>query len=186
MNEVPITIANAPKSIFVTVLAWFAIVLGGFCTTISILQNVMIFVMFKGEEVGKDIHDAKQYGDMPWFFKWFMLHPQSIFLATLALFSVAFISGIGLLKRKNWARLIFICMSCLGIIWNVLSLVMQSSIISTFKESSSNVHDSNFRMMAMVIQIFSVLFAIGFSLLFLWIIRMLTTERIRREFNKET
>ncbi|MDD2271386.1 MAG: hypothetical protein PHP95_11805 [Desulfuromonadaceae bacterium] len=48
------------RSTFVNVLAWIFIVLGGFTTFISILQNIMIRVMFRKEEMTQAMKQAEE------------------------------------------------------------------------------------------------------------------------------
>src|SRR6478672_6650334 len=97
-----------PQSSFVTVLAWIFIVLAGFATLISILQNVMISLMFPIEEMQAAMVQAKHKQDMPVFAEFMFSHFQLFFLSFLVVSSVTLVSAIALLKRKNWARVLFI------------------------------------------------------------------------------
>src|SRR5262245_61932242 len=92
------------------------------------------------------------------------------------------ISAIGLLKRKNWARIVFILLMGLGIAWMLLSIGIQHSILSSLPQHSTDQFDSHFQTMVLYMQIFSVIMAVGFTIVFGWIIRKLTSETIRQEF----
>jgi hypothetical protein len=172
----------SPRSTFVTVLAWLFIVLAGFATVIGILQNIMITVMFHEDEFARSMEQSKNVDKMPFFFKSFMAHPQYLFLAILVVFAVVFIVSIGLLKRKNWARLLFIAIMGLGIAWNAFAIFMQFSMFSSFPSPANDHFASGFKTMTIVMQIFLIILAIGLSVLFGWIIRKLASERIRNEF----
>ncbi|MCK4816308.1 hypothetical protein KA005_11115, partial [bacterium] len=64
MNEFE---ATQPKSTFVTVLAWIFIVLAGFATSISILQNIMIILIFPVEEINQRLSSPDVQENMPAF-----------------------------------------------------------------------------------------------------------------------
>lgn len=89
-----------PRSTFVNAVAWVFIALAGFATLIAILQNIMISIMAP-QGAMRGIENAKE---IPAFAKFMLSHPQIIFGTFLAVSAGTFISAIGLLKRKNWAR----------------------------------------------------------------------------------
>jgi len=106
------------RSTFVSVLAWIFIVIAGFALLISILQNIMITAMFPMEEMQKSLN-APEAQEMPAVARFMFSHFTLFFRAFLVVTLVTFISAIGLLKRKNWARIIFIALMALGIAWNI-------------------------------------------------------------------
>ena len=171
------------KSSFVTVLAWIFIVLGGFATAISILQNIMIYVMFPVEEMRAAASGAK---DQTPAIALFMLdHMRVIFLSFFVICSLTLVSAIGLLKRKNWARLIFVTVMGAGILWNIGSLVFQVFFFSSMPNvapDASRGFASGFETIMVVMMVFSALMALGFSVLFGWIIKRLLATGIKAEF----
>ena len=174
--------AHPSRSTFVTALAWIFIVLAGFSSVISVLQNIMIAVMFHPDKMARGMDQPKEFDKMPAFFKAFSAHPQYFFLASFVLFVLVLIVSLGLLKRKNWARLMFMAIMSLGIAWNAFAIFTQHSMSSSFPSPSDEHFGSGFRTMMVVMQIFTILFAIGLSVLFGWIIRRLASEQIRKEF----
>src|SRR3990172_10722703 len=91
--------AHPSRSTFVTALAWIFIVLAGFSSVISVLQNIMIAVMFHPDKMARGMDQPKEFDKMPAFFKAFSAHPQYFFLASFVLFVLVLIVSLGLLKR---------------------------------------------------------------------------------------
>ncbi len=171
---------DKPKSIFVTVLAWIFIVLGGFFTLIGILQNIMIYFFFPKKEMERAIEQSANAPEIPVFFEFMFNHFDLFFLFFLLVSLTSFISAIALLKRKNWARIIFIIIMSLGILWNIFGLVMQFTLFEFFPQGD---HVSpEFESMQSIIQIASVIMVVVLSSLFGFVIKKLCSKSIREEF----
>lgn len=132
------------KSIFVTVVSWIFIIFAGFSTVIAGFQNIMLNIMFDGSIEEKfPMNDPEMLEQIPAFasfmfsfmFSNFELIAFLFFLLPLATLLVA----IGLLKRKNWARLIFIGILGLGIILNLSGLIFQQSMVSEMMDIQSSI-----------------------------------------------
>ena len=171
------------KSTFVNVLAWIFIVLGGFTTFISTLQNIMIHAFFPKEEMNQAFHQAEQSEQIPEYVE-FMLSNFDLFFTIFLIISVTtLISAIALLKRKNWARIVFIALMSLGIAWNVFGTVIQFTIFNSMPEfTGSEAPPAEFENMMQIIKISSVIMVIAISSLFGFIIKKLCSKRIRSEF----
>ncbi len=178
MNEMSQTI---PRSTFVTVLAWIFIVGGGFTTFISVLQNVMLTFFFPVDQM----QTTTGAENMPAVALFMLNHMRLFFAAFLILSLTVFVSSIGLLKRKNWARLIFICLFVLGIIWNVAGIFIQSAMFSAMPApppGAPQEFTAQIESMANTMLVFSFAMAVGVSALFGWLIKRLLSPTIRREF----
>jgi hypothetical protein len=176
------TLQDEPhKSEFVTVLAWIFIVLTGFCVVISVLQNIMIQTMFSPE-----MHRAAAIAEnMPFFAQFMFDNIRWFFIAFLVLSISTFVSSIGLLKRKNWARLFFIAIMALGIVWNIGGFALQLALFSLIPKIPSGAPDalrSQFDAIFVIVVVFSALMAVGLSVLFGWIIKRLLSLPVQREF----
>jgi hypothetical protein len=112
------------RSGFVTGLAWTFIALAGFSTVIAVLQNIMLALMFPSEELRTSMQEAEKAQPMPAVFRFMFENFRFFFIAFLVLSAGTLITAIGLLKRQNWARLIFIGIMALGVVWNLGSLAM--------------------------------------------------------------
>ena len=111
-------------------------------------------------------------------------HFDLFFLAAFLVALAMFVSAIGLLKRKNWARLTFIAMLSLGIVWNLAGIVIQQMFMADmpFDANAPEEFRRQFAVMKTFMTIFSVVFALLFTALFGWIIKKLMTEPIVNEF----
>jgi hypothetical protein len=175
----------AARSAFVTGLAWSFIVLAGFASVISVLQNIMIALMFPMEEMRASVRESETTPPMPAMFRFMFEYFQYVVAGFLLLSVGTLISAIGLLKRKNWARLIFVVIMALGIVWNLASLAMPFLMSSMMPEmpapAHSDFHD-NFKLMWNIMMGFTVVMCLAFAALFAWIIKRLLAADIRREF----
>lgn len=174
------------RSTFVTVLAWIFIALSGFGTIISILQNIMIFTVFRSPEISQAMQ-APPPPDMPAAAAFMASHIYLFFLAFLLISGFTLASSIGLLKRWNWARLCFIGIMLLGIVWNLGGLVVQFSMFSSMQHqfSAAATHGGpDMQPVFIAFAVVSVLFAVGFSVLFGWIAKRLLSPAVAAEFSR--
>lgn len=177
---------TALRSNFVTVLAWIFIALSGFTTLISIAQNIMIGILFAPAAGAFPTVDPATGKEFPWVFRFMFQHFQLFFLAFLIVSATTLVASIGLLKRKNWARLLFIAVMGVGIAWNAAGVLVIFPVFSFFSEVADSAKQPGFadqfglawKVMAGV----NLLFVAAFVWLFGWIIKRLTSESIRREF----
>lgn len=171
-------------STFVTVLAWIFIVFGGLATLMAVAQNILISTMPPFGEMSQQI--AQEQGGVPAPAKFMFNNVRLIFAGFLVLSAVTLVSAIGLLRRRNWARLILIALLALGIVWNVGSvLFLQYTMIQSAPPSALNVPEgvrAQMEAMENVMLVFSSVMAIGFAILFAWIIKRLVSPSVTREF----
>lgn len=88
----------------------------------------------------------------------------------------------GLLKRKNWARIVFIIIMELGIAWNIFGVVFQVLLTSSMPEMPAGPDAERFESMMTITQVFVVAMAVGLCILFGWTIKKLISQDIRSEF----
>ena len=183
------------KSTFVTVIAWIFIVLSGFATFISLMQNLMVGFMPR-QLLNEATADTTLSHMMPSGPRFMFAHLQLLVLVALLLCVLMLLSSIGLLRRRNWARLVFIGLLSVGILYNIAGLFLQQSMFSSFTssfptdsvfrgDSSFQQTTQQFQQMMAGMRIFMVLFVVGFSALFGWIIVKLLSPAIRAEFLSE-
>jgi hypothetical protein len=167
----------AQRSTFVTVLAWLLIAFAGFATLIGLMQNIMIHTVMPFDRLPADAPGMER---MPGFFRFLFSNVHLVFLSFLVLSAVALVSAIGLLKRKNWSRLVFIGLFGLGILWNIAGVVLQQVMMSSMSTPAGA--PPEFENAATFMLIFGVLFAAAFSALFGWLMFKLLSRRVRAEF----
>ena len=181
-----------PRSTFVTVVAWIFIILSGFATFISLLQNLMVGYMPR-DMFDSAMQDSTFARVMPPAARFMFSHLQLLVLCTFILTGLMLAASIGLLHRRNWARLVFIGLLGLGIVYNLAGLVLQQSMLSSMTSqvpfaAASNA-DSTFRSTAQQFdqmmagfRVVMYVVTIGFAVLFGWIIAKLLSRPIREEF----
>jgi hypothetical protein len=171
------------RSGFVTGLAWIFIGLAGFATLIALLQNVMLSVMLPLEGLQASTQGTE---DLPAFARFMFSHPRMIFGGFLAVAAITLVSAIGLLKRKNWARVLFIAIMVLGVLWNIGSLIlpfyMYSAFVPPMPESTPQDFRESFEMTWKIMIAFTVVIALALATLFAWITKRLVSRDVKREF----
>ncbi len=171
------------KSTFVNVLAWIFIVMGGFATFISILQNIMIHTIFPKDEISQSMQQAENTNQMPGFVEFMFNHFDLFFLFFFFLSAISLISAIALLKRKNWARIVFVLLMSAGIAWNILGLGLQFTMFSSIPEiAGANAPPPEFQNMMVIMKVASVIMVVAISALFGFVIMKLCSEKIKQEF----
>jgi hypothetical protein len=172
------------RSGFVTGLAWTFIVLGGFSTLIAVLQNIMLTLIFPTEELVAAAHDSQGNQPMPALFRFMFENFRLFFMAFLALSVVTLIAAIGLLKRRNWARLAFVGIMGFGVVWNLGGVALPFLMSSALPEMAAPDPDfqDNFKMMWNVVMGFAVVIGLGFAGLLAWVTKRLASADVKREF----
>ena len=180
----PVEIA-ASRSAFVTVVAWIFIVLAGFATLISILQNVMIAFMFPAVEMDAALEQMAADERTPWLAEFMFRHVRLIFFAFFLVCGAALASAVGLLVRKDWARRLFIGLMIFGIIWNLAGLVFVAIFMFSMPIPADAPADfrDQFDVMAKMILGFNFVIGIAFAVLFGWIVKRLMSPAIKAEFS---
>jgi hypothetical protein len=171
------TQTRAPRSRFVTVLAWISIVGSGVATFQSIVSNIKINT---GSMDGAELV-TRQF---------------RLLLATHLVFRAAtFVSSIGLLKRKNWARLMFIGLMGVAIVGSMGGVVpLFSAMLHRPAPKAQEVYAEPGSREALIleeiessrtrIRIQQLLQRIFLIVLFAWMIKRFTSVAVRSEFKR--
>lgn len=167
---------NNNRSTFVTVVAWIFIVGSSFSTAVSLLQNIMFHLVFKQEAF------SRVPQNMPAGASFMLDHFQIIVLVFFLACAGMLVASVGLLKRKNWARLTFIAMLSLGVLWGLGSIVLQMKFFSSIPQVPDDPQFADFQAMHSIMQWFAAAMSIGIAVLFAWIIRKLLSGPVKREF----
>ena len=177
-------LATPQRSTFVTVLAWIFIVLAGFTTLIALLQNIMVFSMFQAPEFSDAMSKAESAPNVPPYFALLTRYVFVVFVLFLAVSATTLAAAIGLLRRRNWGRIVFIAMMGFGIFWNLAGLALMAVMMWMMPMPPLGAHPGapSFAWIMGAMMVFNVLIALGFSALFAWIILKLNSPGIRAEF----
>src|SRR5512140_685495 len=180
----PATRPTPPRSTFVTVLAWIFIVLGGMATLMSLLQNIMVALLFRPEmmmEAAKDLPKDEGPAALASFM---IMNFRLFFLLFLVLSALTLASAIGLLLRRNWGRMLFVALMVIGMAWNIVALGLMFLFFGAMADlpSRGGADAQAFQVFFLFGAAINVLFVVGFTVLFGWIVKRLLSPDIRREF----
>jgi hypothetical protein len=179
------TPSEAPRTSFVTVVAWIYIGLEGLTALILVLQNILINVIFRSDQIREAM--AKDKMAMPPAFQWMFNHLQLVLVLCLLVALIKLTAAIGLLRRHNWARLLFIGILAFSIAWSFASIFLQQFVLSSMPIlPSPRDAPENFREvmdgMMFGIRVVTAIFAIAFAGLFAWLIKKFVSPEIVAEF----
>ena len=175
------------RSTFVTVLAWIFIALSGFGALIGVLQNIMLQTVLRSAEFGKAMQAAPGQPGLPPFATFLFENFQWFFLAALLANVVMLVVSIGLLKRRNWARLCFIGLMILSILWQVAGVTLQAAMFSFVHDQFAAAQAQgapDMTLFFVVMAVVCLVFALAFGALFGWIAWKLASEPIAAEFGR--
>ena len=183
--------SSAPtRSMFVTVVAWIYIALDGFGAFISLIQNILVNTVFPFDRMSEGLAQAKARSAMqlPSFFFWMFDHLRPFLLLFLVFALIKLVSAIGLLYRRNWARLLFIGLLAFGIVGSFAAIALQQYVLSSMltmppPRNAPADFEAAMRGMMIVFRVFAAVFAIGFSVLYGWMIKKLMSPPIVAEFS---
>lgn len=178
-NEVEAHQDGQPRSTFVTKLARIFIILSAFSTLISAFQYIMFFLISPKFRMDKILQSPELASKIPPFHRFMLSHVQLLMLAMLVIFGVTLVSAIALLRRKNWARIVFITLMSLGIAYSLGMFFLLPWLSDEMKGGPGG---REFEAALPVIRVFTTGFSLGLAAVFAWIIGKLLSRPIRGEF----
>jgi hypothetical protein len=173
------------RSTFVTVLAWLSIVIAGAATFMSMMQAAVFWFLFR-DRPSMPNHGWPGQDQLPVVLQFLFSHPEIFFVVFWSLSLLTLIASIGLLRRKNWARLYFIALLILGIVWEIGGLWVQHQMLAvapSYMKDAPVDFPKAFEAFEMVISIGSIVFAIAVTVLCAWLLKRLLSRAVRAEFN---
>ena len=171
------------RSTFVNVVAWIFIIFSGFATLIGILQNIMVHIVFKEFGLQQSMDQASPPADIPFIAKMIFNHFDLLIFVFLIMSATCLVVSIAMLKRKNWARIVFIILMCLGIVYNLGGLVFQFIMLGSMDEFGGGFPPPpEFKNMFVIMKIAFIIIALGISALLGYIIKKLSSKNIKAEF----
>ena len=175
----------APRPVFVTVLAWIFIVISGFAVATSALQNALYWLVFPREAMRAATHGQAAHAAAPAVFEFVTGHFEWILLSFLVLALLMLVASIGLLRRKNWARLLFMALLAVGILWNVGGLLIQQMFFPPNLPSQMPADArEQFQNMQFAARAAGTVFALAMSVIFAWLIWRLRSPSLVNEFDR--
>lgn len=149
------------------------------------MQNIMVSLMFPIDEMRAVLRESEKTQPMPALVGFMVENLRLFFGLFLAMSVVTLVSSIGLLKRKNWARLIFIGMMALAAVAHLASAAVPFFMFSSFSPVPENAPADlreNAELVVKIVMGFTVVLSIVLAALFGWFVKRLLSDDIRREF----
>ena len=184
-DTLPLESHAASRSSFVTALAWILIAVSGFGTFISSMQAVMLTFFLPSESLLVERPAPHGIENIPPFMQFSSLEVRYFFLAFWLLTALTLVSSIGLLRRKNWARLIVVGIFGLGVIWNLGRIWLQWQQMFSFTQFLATFPaewTQQMQTMMVATRVGTTIFAIAIAALLGWLIKRLVSLPVRREF----
>jgi len=169
---------SSPRSAFVTVLAWFSIIIAALMTLLLLLQNAVLFLI-PLDAVREASADVEAQLLLPFSISDTIDSVRVIVAVLFVLSLITLIASVELLRRKNWARIVFIFLLATSIVWCLFSLVLQER----FNLPKELMSDPGFMSMLRMIKIMNWAFAALVTVSHAWIIKKLYEPAIRQEFH---
>ena len=170
------------RSTFVTVVAWLFMGVAGLMAFTSSVQAVAFAFLINA-------HIQEQMGQMaargmPAYVVYIYQHLAAYALAVFLASCITLVAAIGLLRRQDWARRLFIAIMVLGIAVTLLApIVLIETMHSVAGHSAARLPPApSFDVFLVVFVAVNAIPAIGAACLYGWIIKRLVSPRIRREF----
>ena len=167
---------SAQQSTFVTVLAWIAILFSGLTAVMGWFQTVLISFLVPFPPMTS----AEAQG-VPVFMAWIFDNFQLVAFALAVFWSVAFVCSIGLLRRREWARL---CSTAFLLFLTVSAVVVgvaQNLMMGDFFAGTAEV-PPDFESGVLAIRIASGVMTVVFVAVFAWLATRLNSAQVRAEF----
>ena len=169
---------NKKKSSFINTFAWISIVFSGFGIFIGILQNIMMQTVMQDTQF-KQLNGEENIPPMLGvMFENFDLLVLGTFIITI----LTFIASIGLLKRKNWARLFFIALFIGSVIWSIVGGFIQFSMMDTLPNAIPDDVPAEFQNMQNMMKLVMGAITVVMIALYLYLIKKLSSNEIKEEF----
>lgn len=158
------------RSTFVTVLGWIFVVLSG----LSLLAALLCMFMPVGKPLADMLSQAGVSADDTVYV---IVH--GIFFVMAAISVWVLISSIGLVMRKNWARISLMLMLLFGLGWNLFYVF--TGVIRALISHGMPAHQDS---LSGVFGVMAVIGVVSIAL-FGWILHKLNGERVKKEFLPE-
>ncbi len=168
-------------SAFIQALAWLSIVFAAFSLLAGLLQCLLVPALLPDAELNRLMGSSAGRSAHPLLLS--VLRSRGLLaLAPLAMSSATIVSAVGLLMRRNWARIAFIVLLSLGIPANLASLALVRAAFSSIPPIAEGIGPAFFQPMLKAVEFAAYAGLLGVCALLGWLVRKLATEPVRSEF----
>jgi hypothetical protein len=181
MNTTP---PPAPSA-FVTATAWAFILLGALMVLTNLAQLLFFAFFVPSHDFEQLTRDMASTMPLPEWMKFIIAHLLAWIGLMFLLSAATVVASIGLLMRRNWARLVFIAMMWIGVAWNLVGaaapLFMRDYLASLMQSMPPEAQGDIGAAIGAMSWVAAVV-ALVFAILFAWTAIKLASAQIRREF----
>ena len=170
------------RSTMLSVIAWLFSLAGGFSTLASLIQGLMYVRMLSMPIMHQAMHEGAQH--MPFLLQLLFEHFRLYLFFIFSLSFATLTSAIGLLKRNNQARQVFITVLIVVAITLLAAFITQLSIRPATDNIPSAQIPTEAKTMMRAMKGFFFIVTFSVSCLFGWLVAYLTAPETRREFTK--
>jgi hypothetical protein len=174
----PQTYHVGSRSRFVNFIAWMFILLAAFTCEWAVIQNAT--------------HSwtslSVERGSLPWLSALLLRYAPWVFSCAIALSLATMVGAVGLLRRVEWARRVFIGLLVVAIVVDLGGLWLQQDVMhllvdsalrqATLPQSAAELFDG----MALAARLLAGVITLAASAALVGIIRQLMSQRVRQEF----
>jgi hypothetical protein len=164
---------------FITLISWVFILIGGFIALGTLMQSLMLTFLFSNEEFAAAMQLSSK--DMPAQAAFMIDHIRSISWSAFAIAALLVSASLGMLRRKHWARLLFISMMWLFAVVTVTMAVVQLGYLANLSTGDQDLPEGFIKLLQAT-KLMSLLFGIGLGVLFGWLGWKLARPAIKAEF----
>jgi len=169
-------LSQPPRSSFVTVVAWLSLVISGLATPVAVLQNIMVFTVYKDHPLASQ---GSEIAHLSALNRFLLEHANLVIHAFLVVCLWTFVCSIGLLKRREWARKGFIALLTAALAYQVVGFLPQ---LFQGGASGGGPGFEGFRAFVLMVRLVSVGVALALVAVLAWMIRRLRSAPVREEF----
>lgn len=174
--------SSPQRSTFVTVTGWLFLSIGAIMTIFSLIQALMYVRMLSMPTMHQAMHEGAKH--LPFLLQLIFDHFRLYIFLVFSLSFATFLSAIGLIKRSNMARRLFIVILTVSVLGMLAAFITQLSISPATNNIPNAQIPKEAKNMLRAMKGFQFILTFSFSCLIGWIIARLSTPEILAEFTK--
>lgn len=168
---------------FIGLTAWSLLALGVVAGLLALLQGMLAwFLEMTG--ITEQVLSDPLLAQLPASLVWILRHLFGLSIAILLLSVLTVAAGIGLLRRRDWARRLSIALMALGVFGNLAGVFWQARLLAELRNRAASLPpplDSLIVAHYWSSQISSALFGLVFAVGFAWTVWRLMQPDVRAD-----
>ena len=165
-------------------LAWNLILAGGVVSVVTVVQLVIVAVLLPPDAMQVALDQVAGGMPVPSALLFLVDHVDAVLASLLAVGIATLVAGIGLLRRRAWARLLVIAMMWINILGHVIGVTMpfigDSSATAPTPADAPFVFDAREEL---AVSLLVLVLVVAICLTSAWVVRLLQSHEVRREFS---